>query len=228
MTMKWRTTATALAVLGAICISGCESQPKEPPPPRYGNTPLALDPTHDIPVAPWWTSGDDLLHLSTDGTYALYEGMSRYHEPVEEGRWTRGSYVVVWLEPYTTPTPIRQRLTLALDDDRLVLQFPGKGIMLGFDAPPVVVEDLLFDEWLGKGGTLHLHRTMRYSYFPEDDAASHGGDWEVDGETIILSPRTPTIDEWRLDIRRDDDSIRLESADLSFQRDAASDSAEAG
>jgi hypothetical protein len=191
-----------LAALTILSLGACETQPQADQPPEPP-TPLEIDPTERIELAQWWSNGAQLLRLDQAGSYSLYPDNNRYHEPLEVGRWRRGNYVTVWLDPYVTtgrPRP-SSRGELRRVDGRLTLDIPASGPrgsidqLIELQRPPTVVEDRMIGEWSGEGGTLLLAADGRYRYSAPFGAgenlgrvAGHDGHWTIESGQVIFQP----------------------------------------
>lgn len=165
--------------------------------------PLEIDPTERIELAQWWSNGAQLLRLDQSGSYDLYPDINRYHEAIEVGRWRRGNYVTVWLDPYVPagrPRP-SSRGELRRVDGRLTLDIPASGprgpivALTELQRPPMVVEDRMIGEWSGEGGTLLLAADGRYRYSAPYGAgenmgqvAGHDGYWTIQENQLVFRP----------------------------------------
>lgn len=217
--MRYGYLAAALVLVVPV---GCKSNEKVEP--AMVSTPLALDPTHEVVLAEWWTNGDQLLHLGDDGAYALFEGINRYRDPQERGQWSRINYAAVRLEPYAElPTkPARVSLTRVGGD--VVLNVRDLDPMFPLEGAPVVIEDRLIGRWRGTLGTLWLGADMRYRFSPQADMetpasiAAQQGAWSVEGAAILLRPDSLGQAPSRVRIAGGDEIVVLEMADGRLSR----------
>lgn len=220
------TLLTSTALLLLIASFGCEqNQTAEPAPVVH--TPLDLDPTHDIEIGEWWTNGRNLMRLYPDGRYAQYATMNRYETPVQRGRWSQGSYAVLWLEPYTTQ---QQRIRVSIDrvDGEIVLNVPKLGTMHAVNKPPAVLEDQLVGTWENQLGRLRLDRSMRFEYdrkWSGDGAAPVAtfpsqGAWRLIDRQLELRPDSPVFETVWMKVEVSADGITLESPHGVFRKPA--------
>jgi len=209
-----------LVALAPVGLTGCASEDIVPEPVVH--TPLELDPTEDIEIAEWWTTGERLLHLYEDGRYALYNSTNRYDTPVQRGRWSQGSYAVLWLEPYTTEHKrIRVRISQAGAEPRLTI--PRVGELAPLRRPPRVVEDQLIGVWQGPGGDLHLHGDKTFEYKPVhgDMTTSRlptSGQWRTTDKSVTLLPNSPAYTSARLDMKMSNHGMILDAPHGTFNR----------
>jgi hypothetical protein len=188
-----------LVVVAAIVLPGCTSGERA----FYDvpATPLAIDPTEAIELPEWWLSESQLLHLEESGVYRLYNGLSRYAEPRERGRWSKQSYAVLRLEPYAARPVQARRVSLTRLGGQLAVDL-GKGDPLReADAPPRVMEDELIGDWRSELALLTLDSGGRFTHrlivpvsVPIGPAlASLGGAWRWTGRVVVLAPDSPAI-----------------------------------
>jgi hypothetical protein len=185
-----------------VSLVACDSQPKAEQPPPV-SIPLEVDPTEKIELARWWSNGTQLLRLDQTGHYALYQNNNRYRQPLEIGRWRRGNYATVWLDPYVNrgPSPPSSRGELRRVGRQLTLDIPASGPrgavdgLMQLERAPIVVEDRMLGEWSGEGGTLLLSADGRYRYsapfgsgMDMGRVAGHDGRWVVENEQVVLLP----------------------------------------
>lgn len=217
----------ALVWILPLVLAGCSSKQKPVEPEPFAiSTPLELDPTDEYDLPSWWTNGEALLHLAADGTYAMYEGINRYHDPVQRGRWWQHSYAAVWLEPYAELSDRKIRTSIRRIDEAFVLEAPGLEPMMALEGPPPVLEDRLLGRWRADFGTLRLDPDLRYVYStatagaPQPASlAGHDGAWSIENDSIILRPNSPGLPTMRVRIEQQDDTIVLETADGRFTHD---------
>ena len=177
---------------------GCEMTPEEeaaymyPPPP--GDL-LDHDPTEAFEISQWWTNGIELLRLNEDASFALFNSLNQYHPPQEHGRWSKQSYAVMWLEPYSLLPRERVRVRITRTDGELTLVIPKLKPMFAIESAPAVTEDGLIGMWYGPQGEIHLKGDLRYTYSPESvtgvglaGLAGHKGRWQLSDNTLQLHP----------------------------------------
>lgn len=194
-------------------------------------TPLVLDPTEDVQIAEWWTNGKQLLHLYADGRYALHGSTNRYESAVERGRWSKGSYAVLWLEPYTTQHE-RIRVGIGKVENMLVLNVPKFGVMKPVDQPPIVLEDRVIGVWMSDRGTLQLSQDLHFDFTQRTRSASAGatatgepnsnfptqGTWRVIGRELELQPLSPAQQTIMLKVSTTGEGVSLIALDSTFRR----------
>jgi hypothetical protein len=67
------------------------------------------------------------------------------------------------------------------------------------EGPPVGPEEALLGLWVGDGGSLEVREDGRYRFVaPRVDGApvaitGHDGTWRLEGERLVLSPRSPSV-----------------------------------
>ncbi len=198
-----------LLLCGAILLTGPGCASSNPEPVALASAdPLPFDPTEEHALSEWWTDGRQLLRLAPDGVYRLYDGLDRYHKPVERGRWSRHSYAALWLEPYTRQVEPRRRVSIAKIDGQLRLELDRNSLPLwSLSGPPESIEDRLLGRWSGTAGRLRLDPSLRYELRlpPEGPAATaevvgYTGSWRVAEDILWLRPDSPLASEMRLDI----------------------------
>lgn len=215
----------ATLIVAAVSIalsSGCSPDPEEAELDRIwageGDTPLALDPTDRYELDPWWTDGAQLLHLRRDRSYRLYEDRNHYGPALESGRWSHDSYAVLWLEPYTVGSPERRRVGISRSAGRIVLKIGDGAPMIGSQRPPAVLEDRLIGTWKGPGGTLVISADGTYVLSPDEEGpVGHAGAWRVEGDMLVIEPRSPGIGPLSLDIVVAEDGVGLDAAEGRFE-----------
>lgn len=207
------------ASLGAV---GCNDNSVLPAP--VVETPLPLDPSEDVQLAEWYTNGRELLHLYADGRYALHGTMNRYETAIECGRWSKGSYAVIWLEPYTTQHE-RIRVSLNKADNMVVLNVPKHGLMKPQDQPPTVLEDRVIGVWTGDPGVLRLTQDLQFTFTQKksDSASTRAtyptqGTWRVVGRDIELQPLSPAQETVLLKVNTTGGGLALVGLDSTFRR----------
>lgn len=225
MLRKLLFTVPAIVVLtcGATTLTGCGSDDIEPEPVVH--TPLDLDPTEDVEIAEWWTTGKRLLHLYDDGRYALYSSTNRYDTPVERGRWSQGSYAALWMEPYTTQHR-RVRVSISKVNGELRLDVPKVGELRPLEQPPRVVEDRLVGLWKGPLGDLYLYDNMLFEYKRVRGDTSLSplpttGQWRITDKSVTLLPDSPAYQTTRLNMNMSNEGMILESSFGTFQREGS-------
>ncbi len=218
-----RSVLLALA-LALASVPGCSSSKKQA---ALASRPLlSLDPTEPQELAEWWSDGRRLLFLDPSGTYRLFEGNDRYHEPAERGRWWQQSYASLWLEPYDRLGKRSTRVAIRKDGDALALVVPAVGTLAPLAAPPAVIEDLLMGQWSGAPGDLRLGQDLRYRLSPRaasGTAAALGGQqgaWSVEDDLLLLQPDSAGLAPTAIRIRQQDESIILESPSGPLTRSA--------
>ncbi|MBL9121661.1 MAG: hypothetical protein JNL80_17270 [Phycisphaerae bacterium] len=162
---------------------------------------VRLDPERPFPVIGWWSNGAQMIELSPDGAYRLYDSANRYRKPLEVGRWNRQNHAAFWLEPYTMRKDDRTRVPLSVVDDQVVINVRKYKAMTFIETPPMVAEDLFLGLWAGEGGTLQLLPTMRYHYVAPRAAgesqpvviSSHRGEWRLREGRVELLPDSPSV-----------------------------------
>jgi hypothetical protein len=207
---------TLVALLALVTSTPLQSQPAgdpTPPIPNRGeaapapaedpaNIPtVRLDPEHPFPIIGWWTNGTEMIQLSEDSAYKLYDSSNRYRKPIEVGRWHRQNHAAFWLEPYTMRKDDRTRVPLSIANNQVVIAVRKYKAMTHVEQPPMVAEDLFLGLWAGEGGTLELQSTMRYHYVAPRSAAegqpivisSHRGEWRLREGRIELLPDSPSV-----------------------------------
>lgn len=195
MNRIFRGTALLFAI-AAITFVGCQS-PEDKLPPVVVHTPLDVDPMDHHEFTGWWSNGTELVRLSPDASYVLWPSQNRYHVPRERGRWSKQSYAVLRLEPYTRYRAEPHRVRVVRINQEIGIQLPGLEPMMMIERPLLMPEDELFGTWRGEAGMLRLHDTMRYSFSPSamrtDQPlvlAGHEGRWRLIDEIIELQPDT--------------------------------------
>lgn len=214
--------AFALAGLCGLASIGCEQKSVEPEPVVH--TPLDLDPTQDIVLGQWWTNGKELLRLYDDGRYSQYASMNRYEIPEQRGRWSRGSYAVIWMEPYATR---QQRIRVSIDraDGKIVLNIPKLGVLHSMDDPPPVLEDRLIGTWENQIGAIRLNSNMRFEYSrkwagdnPSPTTMPAQGKWRITGQILELIPDSPAYETVWIEIKVSTEGITLQSPKGIFRK----------
>jgi hypothetical protein len=206
----------------SILLAACNDESVLPEP--VVETPLALDPSDDVQVAEWYTNGRELLHLYGDGRYALHGTMNRYETAIERGRWSKGGYAVIWLEPYTTQHE-RIRVSLNKVDTMIVLNVPKHGVMKPQDQPPTVLEDRVIGVWMGDPGTLRLTQDLQFEFTqkPSTAGATNNryptqGSWRVVGHDLELRPLSPAYETVLLKVNTTGDGLALVGLEGTFRR----------
>lgn len=215
--MRFLLSTLLIAVLAAGCAS---SDKKEKQDALAVSTPLPLDPTESYEIAEWWTNGKQLLQLSETGVYRLYEGINRYHMPVERGQWTRRNYAALWIEPYAELPRHPARVQVRRVGDELELDVRDLQPMVALAAPPDVIEDHLIGGWTGEPGTLVLGGDLRYSFSRSETRssgpaalASEEGGWQVQDDFLVLQPDSQGIPPTVVRVHVDEDGMFLETQD---------------
>lgn len=219
----YRISATAfLFFVIMFGVGGCNDESVLPEP--VVQTPLALDPTDQVELSEWYTNGRELLHLYADGRYALHGSMNRYETAIERGRWSKGSYAVIWLEPYTTQHE-RIRVSLNKVDTMIVLNVPKHGVMKPQDAPPTVLEDRVIGVWQGDPGTLRLSQDLKFEFTQKTSGAGAvnnryptQGSWRVIGQDVELQPLSPAYETVLLKVNTTGGGVALVGLDSTFRR----------
>jgi hypothetical protein len=215
--------AVIVLALALVAAAGCSSANKGA---RAAPPLLPLDPTEQQDLAEWWSDGKRLLYLDPSGTYRLFPGNDRYHDPVERGRWWRQSYAALWLEPYEPMGKRSTRIAITKDEEnKLVLDVPAVGSLAPLAAPPAVIEDRLIGDWSGDAGDLRLGRDLRYRLSPRVAAsaaslAGQQGAWAVEDDALLLQPDSAALAPTLIRIRQQGDAIVLESPSGALTRSA--------
>ena len=215
-----------VVILLIAYVAACNDESVLPEPVVH--TPLVLDPTEEVELAEWYTNGRELLHLYADGRYALHGTMNRYESAKERGRWSKESYAMLWLEPYTTQHE-RIRVSISKVDNMIVLNVPKHGVMKPQDAPPTVLEDRVIGIWMGEPGTLRLSQDMQFDFTLRDASASDAvtgaagripthGSWRVVGRDLELQPLSPAYEIVLLKVNMTSEGIALVGLDSTFRR----------
>jgi hypothetical protein len=202
---------SVLALIAPLALTACQSSSEDADIARLGqlDTPLAHDPTDKFEIGPWWSDGTHLLNLRADGGYTIFGDNSRYGRALDRGRWGQQNYGTMWLMPYGGNEPQRIRVAITRIDGRLALQPPGYGTMFPLASPPRVREDDLLGRWNGAMGSVALNADATYQFSPAAGAttadgtilAGHNGRWSLNGDTITLSPTTPSVPPLRIKVR---------------------------
>jgi hypothetical protein len=215
-TFAARAAALIAAVATAIAVPACETTEDRLAMDEVVHTPLELDPTDQVALGRWWTSGARLLRLDEEGAYVLYPSLNRYRGPVERGRWLRRSYADLGFEPYDALRADSYRVTVAKDHGVITLQVPGAGAMAPIDAPPRAPEDSVIGAWISSSATLDLRGDLHYELVATPSTAhaparvvGHGGRWSMDGDRVRLEPDSPLVAPMSLGIERDGDVATL-------------------
>lgn len=212
-----------------LLFTACNDQSVLPAP--VVQTPLVLDPTEEVQIAEWWTNGKQLLHLYADGRYALHGTTNRYESAIERGRWSKGSYAVLWLEPYTTQHE-RIRVGIGKVENMLVLNVPKFGVMKPVDQPPVVMEDRVIGIWMSDRGTLRLTQDLHFDFSQRTNSANAGtaptgalssnfpsqGTWRVIGRELELTPLSPAQQTIMLKVSTTGEGVSLVALDSTFRK----------
>jgi hypothetical protein len=218
-----RRVLLALA-LALASVPGCSSSRKQAA--LASPSLLPLDPTQPQELAEWWSDGKHLLFLDPSGTYRLFEGTDRYHEPAERGRWWQQSYASLWLEPYERLGKRSSRVVIRKDGNGLALDVPAVGTLAPLGGPPAVIEDRLMGQWTGAPGELRLGQDLRYRLSPRaasGTVAALGGQqgvWTVEDDTLLLQPDSAGLSPTLIRIRQQDETIILELPSGSLTRSA--------
>jgi len=215
----------ALAFLWLL--TGCEMTPEEelaymyPPPP--GEL-LTHDPTEAFEISQWWTNGSELLRLNEDASFALFNSLNRYHTPQEHGRWSKQSYAVMLLEPYSLLPQERVRVGITRTDGELTLDIPKLKPMFAIEGAPAVIEDGLIGMWLGPQGEIFLASDLRYTYSRESATgaglARHRGRWELSDNTLQLHPDVLAMGTFEFELVTGETGLVLASPRGDYEYDA--------
>lgn len=211
MSTRTCTLLILLALIAPVSLTGCGASPDDAEAARLGqlDTPLPHDPTDKFEIGPWWSDGTHLLNLRADGGYTIYGDNNRYGRTLDRGRWGQQNYGTMWLMPYGGTEPQRIRVAITRIDGRLALQPPRYGTMFALPSPPRVREDDLVGRWNGSMGVLLINADSTYLFSPASGAASadgtilagHNGRWSLNGDSITLSPTTPSVSPLRIKVR---------------------------
>lgn len=207
--------ASTLVVLTLGCLLSATPQAVDPPsganPPRpkvtlppldprpRNLTTLQMDPERPEPIVAWWSNGTQTLELREDGSYRLWKTAGRHREPDEVGRWDRQNHASFWLEPYTRRKEERARCSLSIVEGEVVTSLRTFPSLVRLEGPPVGPEEALLGLWVGDGGSLEVREDGRYRFVaPRVDGApvaitGHDGTWRLEGERLVLSPRSPSV-----------------------------------
>jgi hypothetical protein len=217
-----------LVIIAAIVV-GCSSDKANILPPVVEHTPLPFDPTEQHELSRWWSNGTQMVRLDPQGSYVVYPGANRFHEPVERGRWRQTSYAVIWFEPYSALHRDPVRVQVSKIDGRLALQLPRGEPMPAIPAPPQVFEDRLLGQWQGRDGRLSLNDSLRYTFTATRASQSgpvvlsgHNGRWSLRAhekeKTLVLQPDVPGMAPIELSVSETDGTISLASPTLNLSR----------
>ena len=201
---------SVLALIAPLALPGCKSSSEEAEAARLGqmDTPLPHDPTDTFEIGPWWSDGKHLLNLRADGGYTIHGDNSRYGRALDRGRWGQQNYGTMWLMPYGGNEPQRIRVPITRIDGRIALLPPRYGTMFALASPPRVREDDLLGRWSGSMGELSLNADSTYQFSPASGVttadgtilAGHNGRWSLDGDSVTLSPTTPSVSPLRIKV----------------------------
>ena len=211
----------SLFTLSFVISGGCKSK-KERHEEMMIQTPLALDPTENIELSRWWTTGHELLLLETDGAYTILQGPGRTSAELERGRWSQQNYATLWLEPYSAQTSDRTRVHIAKRGSGLVLLVPRYEDFTPISSPPVTMEDRVVGRWLGSIGELRLMANHRYELVPADRPGAAAapapgalppviqrGTWSVAGDELSLQQDKSSALPMNMKIVVDDQHVVL-------------------
>ncbi len=214
--MRFLLAAVLIVIVGA----GCASDNKDRQDPLGVSTPLPLDPTDTYEIAEWWTNGKQLLQLNETGFYRLYDGINRYHKPVERGLWSRRNYAALWIEPYAELPREPARISIRRVGDELELDVRSLQPMTALETPPDVIEDHLIGGWSGDIGSLVLSADLRYSFSRTEtrssgpaELASEEGGWQVQDDFLVLRPDSRGIRPTVVRVHVNEDGMFLETQD---------------
>jgi len=207
---------------------GCEMTPEEeaaymyPPPP--GDL-LDHDPTEAFEISQWWTNGSELLRLNEDASFALFNSLNQYHTPQEHGRWSKQSYAVMWLEPYSLLPRERVRVRITKTDGELTLVIPKLKPMFAIEGAPAAIEDWLIGMWSGSQGEIHLSGDLRYIFSPESvtgvGLAGYKGRWELSDSTLQRHPGVLAMGTFEFTLVTGESGLVLASPRGDYEYDAA-------
>jgi hypothetical protein len=213
---------TATFVLVLTFLAGCQSTQQveqTPPPPAR----LSHDPMDESKLGPWWSNGQQMLHLQDNNAYVLYATTNRYREPVERGRWDRESYAVLQLEPYQPLRTERMRVGVDRVGGALVVSRPDLAPMREIAAPPRQREDDVLGTWTGPSGRLAISADRSYVYAPVPAApiaAGHHGTWILRGDRLVCTPLPASLETFSLQVTGRGDDRVLAGEDMQFSPEA--------
>ncbi len=185
-------------------------------------TTLQMDPEKPRPIVGWWRGPSELIELAVDGRYRRWNDVDRFRRPVEIGRWHRENHAVFWLESYAVPKTPRRRVSLWLEDDKLMADLTrndrgvggaGDPITLRFHrTPPACAADAFLGSWIGPGGELELLEDLTYRWKapPSDGPAGLGGQrgvWSLEDGGLVLEPLPARDVPVLTDIDRDEQGV---------------------
>jgi len=195
--------------------AGCGGPDRHLPPP-IAHTPLALDPMDEWTVSLWWSNGEQLIRFDEVGSYTLYPGLNRYHDPAQRGRWVKDSYARVVLEPYQAHRTERIRVGVDRLDGRIAMMLPGSAPFFAIQGPPLMPEDGLLGTWIGARNELSLtgNRRFRLVHRLNEDGAplllkGTEGRWTRTGHELVLEPHSAGMPPMILLIQAHDDGPQL-------------------
>ena len=174
-------------------------------------THLQMDPEDPRDFRGWWKSDDALLRVRPNGRYDLWEGVNRFRQPREVGRWHQQNYAVFVLDSYAIPRTEPTRVSMWLRNDVLMADVHGQTRPFRkLEHPPAAPEDELIGTWEGPGGrlTLTAELTYRWEDTSEENRGpvsirSQRGQFSYDNRALRMRPTSPVQDPIVLSITRD-------------------------
>lgn len=174
-------------------------------------THLQMDPEDPREFRGWWKSDDALLRIRPNGRYDLWEGINRFRQPREIGRWHQQNYAVFVLDSYAIPRTEPTRVSMWLRNDVLMADVNGRTQPFEkLEHPPAAPEDELIGTWEGPGGRLTLTSSLGYRW--EDTSErdqgpvsirSQRGQFSYDNRELRMRPASPLQDPVVISTTRD-------------------------
>lgn len=167
--------------------------------------PLDFDPAHPEKVEGWWTNGQELMHLETNGAYQMWLSQDRFATPAEVGAWRRSNYVLFDLESYRAKPGTRIRVELVKRDGVTCISRTGMAPLKRVSGPPHIFADDLLGAWVADKEQLVIMENGRYEYRRlgvTSGISQHNGIWRTEGESIFLGPDTAAVAGIRLDAEK--------------------------
>jgi len=210
-----RALLAAIIIAPLVGAAGCGDRDKLLPPP-IEPTPLSLDPMDEWTVTPWWSNGEQLIRFDEVGSYTLFPGLNRYHDPAQRGRWVKDSYARVVLEPYQAHRTERIRVGVDRVDGRIAMTVPGSAPFHAVPGPPIMPEDGLLGTWTSDRNELRLTGNRRFRLVQRlsaDDAPlllkGTEGRWTLSGHELVLEPQAAGGQRIILRVQTHDDGTQL-------------------
>lgn len=108
-------------------------------------TPLEVDPVDYVHLVGWWSNGQQLLRLESDGGYRFYQNNVFAETPLHQGRWEKHTHARIRLDPYEEASVEPLSVEIHRIGDEYVLWVPEYGefqktaepdLPLRFEPPP--------------------------------------------------------------------------------------------